>query len=92
MNNAGIWTYGPLIGAADADIDRRLAVNVIGTLNCCQAFVPGVAGTARADGALRRIGTPTDIANAVGFLVSDQASYISGQILYVDGGLTAPTR
>ena len=41
---------------------------------------------------LRRIGTPTDIADAVGFLVSEQASYISGQILFVDGGLTAPSR
>jgi 3-oxoacyl-[acyl-carrier protein] reductase len=40
---------------------------------------------------LRRIGTPEDIANAVSFLVSDQASYISGQVLYVDGGLTAAT-
>jgi NAD(P)-dependent dehydrogenase (short-subunit alcohol dehydrogenase family) len=40
---------------------------------------------------LRRIGTPNDIANAVAFLVSDQASYISGQILYVDGGMTAAT-
>jgi len=163
VNNAGIWTYGPLIGAADADIDRVLAVNVIGTINCCQAFVPGMLesgggaivnfssaaaplastgvevypitktavetltrqlalelgpsgirvnaigpgstlteGTAHAyEGELheqraqmvplRRIGTPTDIANAVAFLVSDQASYISGQILYVDGGLTAAT-
>jgi NAD(P)-dependent dehydrogenase (short-subunit alcohol dehydrogenase family) len=41
---------------------------------------------------LRRIGTPTDIADAVAFLVSERASYISGQILYVDGGLTAPSR
>jgi NAD(P)-dependent dehydrogenase (short-subunit alcohol dehydrogenase family) len=164
VNNAGIWTYGPLIGAADTDIDRVLAVNLIGTLNCCQAFVPGMAATgggaivnfssaAAAQAAtvvevypiaksaiealtrqlalelgpsgirvnaigpgftltegsahayegdsqdkraqmvpLRRIGTPTDIADAVGFLVSEQASYISGQILFVDGGLTAPSR
>jgi 3-oxoacyl-[acyl-carrier protein] reductase len=41
---------------------------------------------------LGRIGTPQDVANAVSFLVSDQASYISGQILYVDGGLTAGAR
>jgi NAD(P)-dependent dehydrogenase (short-subunit alcohol dehydrogenase family) len=164
VNNAGIWTYGPLIDAADADIDRVLAVNVIGTLNCCQAFVPGMVesgggaivnlssaaapqastvvevypitksaietltrqlalelgpsgirvnaigpgftlteGSAHAyEGELqeqraqmvplRRIGTPNDIADAVGFLVSNQASYISGQVLYVDGGMTAPTR
>jgi 3-oxoacyl-[acyl-carrier protein] reductase len=38
---------------------------------------------------LRRIGVPRDIANAVLFLVSDEASYISGQCLYVCGGLSA---
>ncbi|HET6812272.1 MAG TPA: SDR family oxidoreductase [Acidimicrobiales bacterium] len=164
VNNAGIWTYGSVIDAADADVDRVLAVNLGGTLNCCRAFAPGMVaagggvivnlsslaaamaapvvevypvskgavetltrqlaldlgpkgirvnavgpgsmlteGTAPAyEGErmaqraalvpLRRIGTPEDIANAVGFLVSDQASYISGQILYVDGGASAAGR
>ena len=35
-----------------------------------------------------RLGTPQDIANAVSFLASDRASYISGQILGVDGCAT----
>lgn len=35
--------------------------------------------------ALGRLGTPQDVANACSFLVSDRASYISGQILGVDG-------
>ncbi len=35
-----------------------------------------------------RLGTPRDIANAVSFLASDRASYISGQILGVDGCAT----
>lgn len=35
-----------------------------------------------------RISTPTDIAEAVLFLASDRASYISGQEMLVDGGLT----
>ena len=33
-----------------------------------------------------RMGTPEDVANAVAFLVSDQAAYITGQVLSVDGG------
>lgn len=38
--------------------------------------------------ALGRLGTPQDIANAVSFLASDRATYISGQILGVDGCAT----
>lgn len=36
---------------------------------------------------LNRMGTPEDVANAVAFLVSDNASYITGQIINVDGGM-----
>jgi NAD(P)-dependent dehydrogenase (short-subunit alcohol dehydrogenase family) len=37
---------------------------------------------------LRRTGQPVDIANAVVFLCSDEASFITGQALVVDGGLS----
>jgi 3-oxoacyl-[acyl-carrier protein] reductase len=36
---------------------------------------------------LGRGGTPEDVANAVAFLASDDAAYISGQVLTVDGGM-----
>lgn len=36
----------------------------------------------------RRLGTPEDIASAAAFLTSDEAAWITGQILSVDGGVT----
>lgn len=37
---------------------------------------------------VKRVGMPEDIAAAAAFLCSDEASYITGQVLYVDGGGT----
>ena len=37
---------------------------------------------------MRRLGTPDDVAGAVCFLVSDEASYITGQVLSVNGGMS----
>ncbi|PPR78683.1 MAG: 3-oxoacyl-[acyl-carrier-protein] reductase FabG [Alphaproteobacteria bacterium MarineAlpha2_Bin1] len=37
---------------------------------------------------LKRIGTAQDIADTVSFLISDRASYLTGQVITVDGGLT----
>ena len=36
---------------------------------------------------LKRGGTPEDVANAVMFLGSDLSSYITGQVIHVDGGM-----
>ena len=36
---------------------------------------------------LKRVGTPKDIAETVAFLASDKASYITGQVISVDGGM-----
>jgi 3-oxoacyl-[acyl-carrier protein] reductase len=38
--------------------------------------------------ALGRLGTPEDIGATAAFLASEGASYITGQVLVVDGGLT----
>ena len=35
-----------------------------------------------------RIGAPEDISKLVSFLASDESSYITGQVLHVNGGLT----
>lgn len=41
---------------------------------------------------LGRVGLPADIAGAVTFLASDDASYVTGQVIYVDGGALAQLR
>ncbi len=66
----------------------------------CNAVAPGfiktemtdvlsddVKAAIKAQIPLGRIGEPEDIANAVAFLASDEASYITGQTLVVDGGM-----
>lgn len=66
----------------------------------CNAIAPGFIDTHMTDAMseeakieviknipLKRLGTPEDVAELVAFLASDQASYITGQIISVDGGL-----
>lgn len=38
---------------------------------------------------LKRIGNPLDISNAIAFLLSDKSSWITGQIIHVDGGMSS---
>jgi 3-oxoacyl-[acyl-carrier protein] reductase len=99
MGNAGQVNYAAskagLIGLTKA-MARELASRAI-TVN---AVTPGfvetdmtkaVAGKAQGDWIanipLGRIGTPADVAAAVCFLASDEAAYITGQVLAVNGGM-----
>ena len=41
---------------------------------------------------LGRLGTPEDVAHVVGFLLSDRAGFVNGQVIRVDGGLTVSPR
>jgi 3-oxoacyl-[acyl-carrier protein] reductase len=51
------------------------------------AMTPEARATLSGQIPLERLGSPSDIAGAVTFLASDLASYITGQVLVVDGGL-----
>lgn len=160
VNNAGIWTFGPLETVTPADFQRVIDVNLVGTFNCTQAFgrsmldrggsivnivsiaaaaanpavgayssskagvlaltrqtalewgprgvranavgpgfvpTPGTGGVyddeaiaaERADRIpLKRLGQASDVAEAVSYLASSRASYITGQVIYVDGGVS----
>lgn len=49
---------------------------------------PGVCDARSSAVPLRRLGTPDDVADVVAFLASERASYVTGQALYVDGGVS----
>ena len=52
------------------------------------AAMPEAAKTATlASIPMQRLGAPEDIAKAVAFLASDDAAYITGQVIAVDGGM-----
>ena len=70
---------------------RNILANVIAPgfieTDMTAAMTPEARATMSAQIPLERLGTPQDVANAVAFLASEQAAYITGQVLVIDGGL-----
>lgn len=81
-------------------LSKSVAKELAGKNVTCNVIAPGYIETDMTDKLsdtikdniknhvlLKRFGSPEDIAHAVVFLASDKASYITGQVLVVDGGL-----
>ena len=100
VGNAGQVNYSAS-KAALLGMTRSLAKEVASRGILVNAVAPGFIATRMTDKLndaqkeailnqipLKQMGTPKDIANAVAFLASDRASYITGHTLVVDGGMT----
>jgi 3-oxoacyl-[acyl-carrier protein] reductase len=99
MGNAGQANYAAskagLVGFSKAIArevaSRQITVNVVApgliATDMTQALTDKAQGDWSAQIPLGRIGTAEDVAAAVCFLASDEASYITGQVLAVNGGM-----
>ena len=65
---------------------NAVAPGFIGT-DMTNALSEKVKDSMKAQIPAKRIGTPEDVANVVAFLCSDEAAYVTGEVIRVDGGL-----
>lgn len=99
MGNAGQANYAAS-KAAVIGLTKTIAREYASRNITVNAVAPGFINTAMTQGLgedvremlskqipLGRLGEPSDIAEAVRFLASDAASYITGQVLHVNGGM-----
>jgi meso-butanediol dehydrogenase / (S,S)-butanediol dehydrogenase / diacetyl reductase len=74
----GIRVNAVCPGTVDSPWVRRLVEEVGESLDALKQRQP-----------MGRLGTPEEIADAIGYLASEQAAFVTGSVLVIDGGLTA---
>lgn len=95
--NRGQVNYSAAKGALNS-ATKALAQEVASRGITVNAVAPGIIETAMSDSTfpaeeiarmvpMKRAGTPTEVADLIGFLASEQAAYISGQIISINGAM-----
>lgn len=101
LGGAPWWSPYGATRAGVLALTRTMAVE-LGPLGIrANAVIPGIVSTPRAHGGppdppaeratvpLGRRGVPAEVASVVAFLVSDWSSYLTGQVIVVDGGMSS---
>ncbi len=95
--NRGQVNYSAAKGALNS-ATKSLALEVASRGITVNAVAPGIIDTAMSESAfsdedikrlvpMKRAGTPAEVADLIGFLASEQAAYITGQIISINGGI-----
>lgn len=100
LHSSGHVIYGATKGAVNA-FSRALAIELAPKQITVNVVAPGAIYVERYDRDNRdlkaiqasipnqKLGLPNDVASAVAYLASDEAHYITGDVMFVDGGVTA---
>lgn len=93
---SGVWMLTKTLALELAD--RQIRVNAVSPgfidtpMTAPFLAAPGRREKVAANTPMRRVGTPTDVANAVAWLASDESSFVTGETIHVDGGIAVNER